>query len=238
MSGARALPASRRCLAVLVVAAVAVACSPESPSTSVARPAAKPSDRPPPKALLATPAAFTESGFSLHDGPVDVPLEFRLPTLGIRAPVSGVGATPEHVMDAPMGPAGDPVWQQVFWYRGSAVPGELSTAIIAGHVNGPKGSSAIFARLDELRPGDPVVVRDTRTGLDVRFAVTASKIYSLAEATDPAVLAEIYGTGPVAGKAPEPSADGLAHLSLITCTGTFVNGTHDHRLVVYATRSG
>jgi hypothetical protein len=36
---------------------------------------------------------------------------------------------------------------------------------------------------------------------------------------------------------PQPSADGLSHLTLITGTGTSRNGTHDHRLVVYATRT-
>ena len=94
----------------------------------------------------------------------------------------------------------------------------------------------MFAHLDELRIGDPIVVLDTRRGLDVRFSVTGTRSYSLAEAADPSVLTEIYGAGPVAGAWPEPSPDGLAHLTLITCAGTFHDGTHDHRLVVYATR--
>jgi hypothetical protein len=51
-----------------------------------------------------------------------------------------------------------------------------------------------------------------------------------------AVLTSMYGAGPVAGKPPQPSPDGLARLTLVTCAGTFVDGTHDHRLVVYATR--
>ena len=63
-----------------------------------------------------------------------------------------------------------------------------------------------------------------------------SKSYTLAEAARPAVLKRIYGVGPVVGKWAQPSADGLSHLTLITCAGTFVNGTHDHRLVVYAVR--
>jgi sortase (surface protein transpeptidase) len=46
----------------------------------------------------------------------------------------------------------------------------------------------------------------------------------------------MYGAGPVAGTWPQPSVDGLAHLTLVTCAGTFTNGTHDHRLVVLATR--
>lgn len=185
---------------------------------------------------LAVPTALTDQGLNLRAGPVAVPLELQMPTLSVSASVMGVGITPGDVMDAPMGPAGDPVWQQAFWYRGSAVPGALSTALIAGHVGGPGGSPAVFAHLDRLRPGDPIVVHDTRTALDVRFSVTESKTYTLDQTADPAVLTQIYGAGPVAATWPQPSADGLSHLTLITCSGTFRNGTHDHRLVIYATR--
>ena len=185
---------------------------------------------------LAVPAALTDEGLDLRAGPVAVPLELQMPSLDVSASVTGVGITPKNEMDAPMGPAGDPVWQQAFWYRGSAVPGALSTALIAGHFGGPRGSPAVFGHLDRLRPGDPIVVHDTRSALDVRFSVTESKTYSLDQAADPTVLTQIYGAGPVAGTWPQPSADGLSHLTLITCTGTFRNGTHDHRLAVYATR--
>jgi sortase (surface protein transpeptidase) len=138
-------------------------------------------------------------------------------------------------MDAPMGPANDPVWREAFWYRGSAVPGAPSTAVIAGHVSA-YGRLDVFGHIDMLRPGDVIVVHDTRSGIDVRFSVTDSVSYSLAQTADPAILTQIYGAGPVAGSGPQPSADGLAHLTLITCAGTFSHGTHDHRLVVYATR--
>jgi hypothetical protein len=185
---------------------------------------------------LAVPSALTRAGLDLRAGPVAVPLELRMPSLGVSAAVVGVGITPKNVMDAPMGPADDPVWQQAFWYRGSAVPGARSTALIAGHIDGPGGRPAVFGHIDRLRAGDRIVVHDTRTGLDVRFAVTSSVTYSLAQTATPAVLRRIYGAGPVAGTRPQRSADGLSHLTLITCTGTFRNGTHDHRLVVYATR--
>jgi sortase (surface protein transpeptidase) len=139
-------------------------------------------------------------------------------------------------MDAPEGPRRDPVWQTAFWYRGSAIPGARSTALIAGHIDGGVDGKAVFGHLGDLRPGDRIIVHDTRNGREVRFAVKVSKSYSLAEAATPAVLKRIYGVGPVVGKWPQPSADGLSHLTLITCAGTFVNGTHDHRLVVYAVR--
>jgi len=190
-----------------------------------------------PNQVLAVPAPLIGEGVSLRTGPTPVPLELQLPSLNVIAPVVGVGMTPKNVMDAPTGPAKDPVWRQAFWYRGSSVPGGISTALIAGHVGGPLGP-AVFADLDKLRPGDPIIIRDTRSELDIRFAVAGSKTYSLDETTDPVVLTQIYGAGPVAGTSPQPSSDGLSHLTLITCAGTFRNGTHDKRLVVYATRIG
>jgi hypothetical protein len=226
----RAPAGSRLAILLLVTVFLAGCGAAQREKASVSVPAAVPT-------ALAIPAALTDEGLSLRAGPVAVPLELQMPSLSVTASVMGVGITPKNVMDAPMGPAEDPVWQQAFWYRGSAVPGALSTALIAGHVGGPRGSSAVFAHLDRLRPGDPIVVHDTRSALDVHFSVTESKIYSLDQATDPAVLTRIYGAGPVAGNWPQPSADGLSHLTLITCTGTFRNGTHDHRLVVYATRT-
>ena len=140
-------------------------------------------------------------------------------------------------MDAPKGLAADPVWQKAFWYRGSGIPGDSGTATLAGHVDDVLGRPAVFARLRELRSGDLIVVHDTRSGLDVRFTVVKTATYSVRQAADPAVLAQIYGSGPVSGKGPQPAPDGLADLTLITCAGGFVNGSYDRRLVVYATRS-
>ena len=183
------------------------------------------------------PPPLIDPGIDLRAGPVDVPLELRIPSLQIKAAVAGVGITAGNVMDAPKGKAADPVWQQAFWYRGSGIPGDVGTATFAGHVDDLLGRPAAFARLSELQTGDRILVRDTRSGLDVRFTVVRTATYSARQAADPAVLAQIYGEGPVAGKAPQPAADGRAHLTLITCAGSFVNGAYDRRLVVYATRS-
>jgi hypothetical protein len=201
-----------------------------APSTTAARPKAHPTP--------AVPAALTRVGLGLRAGAVAVPLELRIPSIGVHAPMVGVGITAKNVMDAPEGRFGDPVWQQAFWYRGSAVPGAISTALIAGHIDGPRGSSAVFGQIEKLHKGDLIVVHDTRTGLDVRFSVTGSESYSLAQTTEKSVLVRMYGAGPVAGTGPQRSADGLAHLAIVTCAGTFDYGlgTHDHRLAVFATR--
>ncbi len=189
-------------------------------------------------ARLPVPAAMAASGLSLRAAPVPVPLVLQIPSIGVNVSVIGVGLTPKNVMDAPEGRASNPVWQQAFWYRGSAIPGVASTALIAGHIDDPLGRPGSFGRLGELRRGDVIVVHDTRSGLNVRFAVVASKAYSLAHTTDRSVLTGMYGSGPVAGRKPQHSPDGLAHLTLVTCAGVFDHaiGTHDQRLAVFATR--
>lgn len=208
-----------------------------------AQPTAEPKTQPFYKSLVwpavrpKVPGPLIDPALDLRAGPVDVPLELRIPSVQINAPVIGVGMTAKNVMDAPKGPAADPVWQKAFWYRGSGIPGELGTATFAGHVDDVLGRPAVFARLKELRAGDMIVVHDTRSGIDVHFTVAKTATYSDRQAANPSVLAQIYGSGPVSGKGPQPAADGLAHLTLITCSGSFVNGSYDRRLVVYATRS-
>ena len=231
-------------ITIVLIVAGSTACAGSSQPDKAARPA--PPNFPtttiasgsPPRRTPFVPAALTAKGLGLRAAPVKVPLLLQIPRLEVNAPVLGVGINADNAMDAPEGPADDPVWQQAFWYRGSAIPGARSTALVAGHIDGGLDGAAVFAHLDRLRPGDVIIVHDTRSGLDVRFAVRASKRYSLAVAAQPAVLKRIYGVGPVVGKWPLPSADGRSHLTLVTCAGTFRNGTHDHRLVVYAIRIG
>jgi Sortase domain len=257
-----------RVAAVLMVAAVLVGCgktqtgeaqsgphsSPLAPtsvqpavqasSQSTVRPPFQSTVQPTVQSPVQTPVQPSGSvpliapGLDLSAGPVVVPLELRIPSIGVDgAPMLGVGITSQNVMDAPKGPIGDPVWQAAFWYRGSGVPGDSGTATIAGHIDDPLGRPAIFARIQDLLPGDLIVVHDNRSGLDISFLVTETQIYSVQQTADPAVLAQIYGAGPVSGRGPQPAPDGLSHLTLITCTGYIVNGAFDHRVVVYATRT-
>jgi len=197
-----------------------------------------------PESMRAVPTAtpslgpLFSPGLDLRAGPLDVGLEVQIPSLQVKAAVLGVGMTSKNVMDAPLGPVGDAVWHKLFWYRGSGVPGDSGTATIAGHVNGRGGIPAVFANLQNLRKGALIVVHDLRSGQDVRFTVTEIRTYTEEQATDPAVLARIYGAGPVSGQGPQPALDGHSHLALVTCAGDYVNGSFDHRLVVYADRSG
>jgi sortase (surface protein transpeptidase) len=195
----------------------------------------RPLGQPTPTPIVLGP--LFDVGLDIMAAPVEVPLELKIPSLKVNAPVFGVGLNSVHEMDAPKGPIGDPIWHTAYWYRGSGLPGESGTTTIAGHVNDPLGRDEIFAHLHDLQPGDLIIIRYTKPNIDFTFTVDQVEVYSLQESSDPAVLAQIYGTGPVSGKAPQPSPDGLSHLTLITCAGYIVNGQFDHHVVVYATHT-
>jgi hypothetical protein len=173
----------------------------------------------------------------LRSGPVEVPLELQIPTLNVIAPVQGVGLTSENVMDSPKGPIGGAIWHTAFWYRGGGIPGEVGTATFAGHVNDPLGVPEIFAHIEDLRPGDLIIIHNTKTNTGIHYVVDFIETYSLLQIADPEILTQIYGAGPVAGTGPQAAPDGLSHITLITCAGDIVNGAFDHATVVYATRS-
>ena len=190
-----------------------------------------------PAPTLFVPGPLFDSNLDLRAEPIDVPLELQIPSLKVIAPMLGVGLTSGNVMDSPKGPIDDPIWHSAFWYRGGGIPGDIGTATIAAHVNDPLGRSEIFANLGDLQPGDLILIHDKNTAIDIRFIVDQVKVYSIQESSDPTVLTQIYGAGPVTGTGPQPSPDGLSHLTLITCAGDIVNGEFDHHTVVYATRS-
>jgi len=171
----------------------------------------------------------------IMDGPIEVPLVLEIPALKVNAPVLGVGLTSSNEMDAPKGPIDDPVWHSAFWYRGSGLPGESGTATIAGHLSDSLGRDEIFVHLEDLQPGDSIIIHYTKQNLDFTFTVDQVAIYSLEESSDPAMLEKIFGIGPVTGKPAQPSSDGISRLTLLTCMGNVVNGRFDHHVVVFAT---
>lgn len=186
---------------------------------------------------LFVPGPLIDPDLDIMSQPVEIPLELQIPALKVNAPMLAVGLTPNLVMDAPKGPIGDPIWHTAFWYRGGGIPGDVGTATIAGHVNDPLGDFEIFARLHDLNPGDLIIIHDTSTDNDITFKVDLVKVYSVFQSAKPEILAKIYGAGPVAGTGPQPSEDGLSHLTLITCSGYIKDGEFDRHVVVFATRS-
>lgn len=92
-------------------------------------------------------------------------------------------------------------------------PGNVA---LAGHVEMRDGRPGIFARIEELRMGDPVIL--TQSGVEQRYAVTDIKRVS------PDDLSVLYPT----------SND---RITLITCDSyDFLQNTYQERIVVVAER--
>ena len=108
----------------------------------------------------------------------------------------------------------------VGWYKYGALPGNVGTAVVAGHLDGLKAEPGVFSQLKLLQPGDIVSVHDN-AGATVSFKVRTTKSYGQNEQP-----AEVF-----------TSTEG-AHLNLITCTGSWDKTAHQfaQRLVVFTDR--
>jgi hypothetical protein len=142
-----------------------------------------------------------------------VPKRLRIPTIGVDSFIEHVGLTGDGAMDTPKN------FFNTAWYKLGARPGEVGNAVIAGHVDNPRGPS-VFWDLKKLKPGNRFFVTDD-DGTELEFEVYEAETYPF----DNAPLDRIFG-----------SSSGEINVNLITCTGTFDRSTqnYDKRLVVYA----
>lgn len=144
-------------------------------------------------------------------GPWPTDASVALPTLGVDAPVVRVGVGTDGEMVVPDSA------QDVAWFHQGKFPGRTQNAVLAGHISWG-GQPGVFARLGDLREGDPVVAQID--GERWEFWVT----WTCAFDRDTPRAEQIMGRTSV------PS------VTLVTCGGTFDRraGTHTDRIVVRA----
>jgi sortase (surface protein transpeptidase) len=162
---------------------------------------------PVPQGRPAVPLAATA------DQAVARPVELIIPAIGVRATVIRLGVTAAGALAVPA------TTTVAGWYTGSPRPGEIGSAVIAGHVDSYLGPG-VFFRLRELHPAEEIYVRRADGSLAV-FRVTAVREY----------LKNRFPTAAVYGPVPD------AQLRLITCGGTFDPGLRSYlsNVVVFAT---
>jgi len=169
-----------------------------------ARPLAKSS--PAPHGIVAAPPVARSAR------QVARPVALAIPAIGVRTALERLGRTPQGTLQVPASTT------EAGWYTGSPRPGEIGSAIIAGHIDSTEGPG-VFFRLRVLRPGDLVYVRRS-DGTLVVFRVYAERMYAKTR----------FPTEGVYGPAPD------AELHLITCGGVFdpATGSYLSNVVVYA----
>ncbi|GGN90029.1 hypothetical protein GCM10010112_75060 [Actinoplanes lobatus] len=144
-----------------------------------------------------------------------VPVRLEIPSIGVDTELMTLGLRDDGTLEVPPlrgdAPAG--------WYRHSPTPGEVGASVLAGHVDSARDGPAVFHRLGEARPGDPVAVRRT-DGSVARFTVTKVATYPKRDFPSDQVYAPLDRPG----------------LRLITCGGVFDRGRGSYRsnIVVFA----
>ena len=168
------------------------------------RPVAHPG-RPPAGAVAAPPQPVANAR-------VARPVYLTIPVIGVHTRLVRLGLTAQGTLQVPASTS------VAGWYTGSPRPGQVGSAVIAGHIDSYLGPG-IFFRLRLLRPGDRVYVRHADGTLAV-FRVYAERSYAK----------DHFPTERVYGPAPDPE------LRLITCGGTFdpATGSYLSNVVVYA----
>lgn len=104
------------------------------------------------------------------------------------------------------------------WFSLGPRPGEIGSAVIAGHFGWKNNQPAVFNYLSRLSPGDKLDVID-ENGAIITFVVRELRSYAPnADASDVFV-----------------SNDGKSHLNLVTCEGVWnkAKQTYPSRLIVF-----
>ena len=145
-------------------------------------------------------------------GAASRPARLEIPAIGVSTPLLRLGLEPDGAMEVP----GD--FARAGWFAEGPAPGQVGPSVIAGHVDSKTGP-AVFYRLRDLRPGDPVLV-ERADGARLRFLVEGARSYPKAA----------FPTEDVFGPVP------VAELRLITCGGEFdrARGSYRDNLVVFA----
>ena len=130
------------------------------------------------------------------------PVGLRIERIGVAAEFTTLGVRSDNTLDVPSN------FDEVGWFNGRPVPGDLGPAIVVGHLDSHNGP-AVFHALRQLVGGDIIEI-DRSDGLTAHFRITETvQVGKVGFPTE-----RVYGT-----------TEG-AELRLITCDGAF---DHDER---------
>jgi Sortase domain len=143
------------------------------------------------------------------------PVYLSIPVIGVHTRLIRLGLTAQGTLQVPASTS------VAGWYTGSPRPGQVGSAVIAGHIDSYLGPG-VFFRLRLLRTGDRVYIRHAGGTLAV-FRVYAERMYAK----------DRFPTQQVYGPAPDPE------LRFIACGGTFdaAIGSYLSNVVVLPPRS-
>jgi hypothetical protein len=167
-----------------------------------------------------------QAGLAAAAGPV-VPAQLTIPAIGVDAPVESRGTVRyknAFTGDMVDGYGVPESMHTTSWWSDGPRPGSGEMAVILGHEQAVGG--AVFDRLEELRAGDEVALRDSG-GAVLRLQVLGAPLTGLDKSTS--ALSDALNGHP----------DGAA-VALVTCGGEFDSdvGASKDNTVVFAALAG
>src|SRR3989338_1103259 len=144
--------------------------------------------------------------------PAGLPARLKIPKINVDSGFVYVGLTGDGTMDSPKEP------MDVAWFKLGPHPGEIGSAVVAGHFGWKENKKAVFDDLSKLRAGDKIYVENEK-GITTAFVVRELRTYG--ENQD---ASDVFA-----------SDDGKAHLNLVTCQGVWnkKQKSYSKRLVVF-----
>lgn len=142
----------------------------------------------------------------------ELPVRIKIKKINVDVKLEYVGLTTKGEMDSPKDK------NNAGWFDLGPRPGEIGSAVIAGHYGWKNNIPAAFDDLSKLTVGDEIYTEDA-SSTPTTFIVREIGIYK-----SNADAANVFG-----------STDGLAHLNLITCEGIWNanNKSYSNRLIVF-----
>lgn len=142
-----------------------------------------------------------------------IPVGILIPEIDVRADIQSLGVDTKGEMEVPTNA------YDVGWFKLGSRPGEVGSAVIAGHIDTKNGLVGVFANLHRLKEGNIIYVEDDMGEMYI-FIVRDIRILS------PGFADDVF------------SRNDSQHLNLITCDGVWDKNkmSYDKRLVVFADR--
>jgi LPXTG-site transpeptidase (sortase) family protein len=144
------------------------------------------------------------------------PRKISIPSLNISSDVLAMGAGDDGLMIVPEEEG------ITSWWKFGAKPGEMGSAVIAGHNTLERNRDGVFLNLEKIETGEEIITTD-EFGNELKFRVTDKKVFAVEEFP----TKEVH------------EANDAKRLNLITCAGEYLAslGGYTHRMVVYTLKS-
>ena len=139
------------------------------------------------------------------------PVRLVIPVINVSANIQSLGTNSKGEMEVPTNIT------EVGLFKYGVIPGQIGSAVIAGHFNGKNNQEGVFFNLDKLKVGDKLSVED-KTGKSITFVVQKKELYDSGYADN--VFTQNDG----------------AHLNLVTCDGLWdeTKKSYPKRLVIFS----